>query len=233
MRNTLCRMAMLTGLALVTTAATAAADEQHAVAKVDRADNARRPIVRWRVQQRNRGFLGVHLVRLTEPLRQHFGAPADAGVLVGDVEADSPAAKAGIAVGDIIVEIGGKAIDTPQAAARQVARKRGEQVEIKAIRQGKPLTLQATPEERVKRAVTRQRWAVEDEDGDEGIELAIEGGDMDELIESLADEIGRASSGEEYQQRQAELDARLKELDDKLKQLDAAIERLKQARPAR
>src|SRR5262245_15606747 len=46
------------------------------------------------------GFLGVQLIGITPELRQHYGVPKDAGVLVGAVEADSPAAKAGIQVGD-------------------------------------------------------------------------------------------------------------------------------------
>jgi membrane-associated protease RseP (regulator of RpoE activity) len=175
-------------------------------------------------------------------LREHFGAPKGVGVMVGLVEPDSPAAKAGIAVGDIIVAVAGTDVATPQAAARQVARKRGEQVEIKVIRDGKPMTLQATPAERVQRAVTRQRWAVADdpgksptgdEDGDEEVELAIEGGDVGELVDTLAAEIGAGPSSAIAAQRQAELDQRLKELDQKLKQLDAAIERLEKAKAAR
>ena len=43
----------------------------------------------------HRGYLGVQLVEMTPDLRTHFGAPADAGVFIGKVEKDSPAAKAG------------------------------------------------------------------------------------------------------------------------------------------
>lgn len=233
MRTTGRSLALLTALLMTAAAApaTAHADAEHHSA--DGGKDARRQVVRLRVDQRTRGFLGVHLVRLTDPLREHFGAPKGVGVMVGTVEPDSPAAKAGIAVGDIIVAVAGTEVGTPQATARQVARKRGEQVEIKVIRDRKPLTLQATPAERVQRAVTRQRWAVQDEDGDEAVELAIEGGDMGELVDTLAAEIGAGPSSEVAAQRQAELDQRLKELDQKLKQLDAAIERLEKAKAAR
>src|SRR5580765_8248340 len=42
-----------------------------------------------------RSRLGISLVDITPELRSHFGAPKDAGVLVGSVEKDSPAARAG------------------------------------------------------------------------------------------------------------------------------------------
>jgi len=234
MKRTGRSLALLSVLLLLTAALPAAAHDNADHAAQDERHDVRRPVVRWRVEQRNRGFLGVHLVRLTDPLRAHFGAPKGVGVMVGEVEPDSPAAKAGIAVGDIIVAVAGTDLGTPQAAARQVARKHGEQVEIKVIRQGKPLTLQATPSERVQRAITRQRWAIGgDADGDEAGELAIEGGDMGELIDSLADEGGAGAEIGVLAQRQAELDQRLKELDEKLDRLDAAIERLDRAKQAR
>src|SRR5215218_9304074 len=41
-----------------------------------------------------RGYLGVSLTELTPELRTYFGAPDDAGAMVGKVEAGSPADKA-------------------------------------------------------------------------------------------------------------------------------------------
>jgi len=48
--------------------------------------------------------------RVASHLRQSVGLPAREGVLVRDVEDDSPAARAGIRDGDLIVEIGGQAV---------------------------------------------------------------------------------------------------------------------------
>jgi hypothetical protein len=55
----------------------------------------------------DRGYLGVLLLDLTPDLRQHFGAPAAAGVMISRVERGSPAAAAGIVAGDVLVEIDG------------------------------------------------------------------------------------------------------------------------------
>ena len=56
---------------------------------------------RFRVTRNGGGFLGVSLIGITPELRAHYGSK-DAGVLVGRVEKDSAAAKAGIEVGDIL-----------------------------------------------------------------------------------------------------------------------------------
>jgi len=64
------------------------------------------------------GFLGVRLVEMTPDLREHFGVSRDAGVLVGGVEKDSPAEKAGVKVGDIVTAADG----TPVSSARDLSR---------------------------------------------------------------------------------------------------------------
>jgi membrane-associated protease RseP (regulator of RpoE activity) len=58
-----------------------------------------------------RGYLGVQLVELTPELREHYGATAEHGVLVGKVEPGSPAEAAGLRVGDVIVALDGESID--------------------------------------------------------------------------------------------------------------------------
>ncbi len=59
-----------------------------------------------------RGHLGLELVEITSELRSHFGAPADAGVMVSRVIPDGPAAKAGVQVGDVVTAIDGRKVDS-------------------------------------------------------------------------------------------------------------------------
>ena len=74
--------------------------------------------LRGRVEALGRGEsvsrprLGIAVApsRVASHLRQSVGLPARDGVLVREVEDDSPAARAGIRDGDLIVEIGGQAV---------------------------------------------------------------------------------------------------------------------------
>lgn len=63
--------------------------------------------LRYRLQSTSRvGSSGLQVADVTPVLREHFGAPRDAGVLVVGVEPERMAAKAGFQVGDVLVRIG-------------------------------------------------------------------------------------------------------------------------------
>lgn len=87
-------------------------------------------------------ILGVRLVSITPELREHFGAK-ETGVLVGGVEPDSPAARAGIRVGDILLSIAGEPVDDPSDVVRQVIENRGEKIPVELLRDGKKMTVEA------------------------------------------------------------------------------------------
>lgn len=59
-----------------------------------------------------RGRLGIRLQDLTQELAQSFGLDRATGALVAQVEKGSPAEKAGLKEGDIILSFGGKSIDS-------------------------------------------------------------------------------------------------------------------------
>ncbi|HSS45098.1 MAG TPA: PDZ domain-containing protein [Thermoanaerobaculia bacterium] len=82
-------------------------------------------------QHSRHGFIGVSLIEITPELRVHYGTPKEAGVLVGQVEPDSPAAKAGIQVGDIITAADGESIDSVRQLSRAIRHKKaGENIKI-------------------------------------------------------------------------------------------------------
>lgn len=92
-----------------------------------------------------KGRLGMTVMGLTSELRTHFGASSQSGMLVGAVTPDSPAAKAGVRVGDVIVKTKGQLVDDISDIRSAIATsKKGEVVEIEVIRDRKPLTLRAT-----------------------------------------------------------------------------------------
>ena len=68
-----------------------------------------------------RGWLGVQVQRVTPELAKSFGLDRERGALVADVMSDTPAAKAGIERGDIIVEFNGRKIEEMSDLPRVVA----------------------------------------------------------------------------------------------------------------
>jgi len=91
-----------------------------------------------------RGWLGVTIQELTPSLSKEFGYNKLGGALVDEVIDGSPAQKAGIRRGDIIIEYGEKAVDGPSSLKNLVARsKPGSQVSIKYFRLGRYLTTNA------------------------------------------------------------------------------------------
>jgi membrane-associated protease RseP (regulator of RpoE activity) len=92
-----------------------------------------------------KGQLGVTVMSLTPELRKHYGAPEDRGVLVAHVESGTPAATAGIEVGDVIVQVHGKKIDAaPDVLSALADVGKGEHAKIELVRDGKSRTLDAT-----------------------------------------------------------------------------------------
>lgn len=92
-----------------------------------------------------KGRLGVTVVEIGSELRAHFAAPKDRGVLVDAVKPDSPAAHAGVRVGDVIVEVDGAAASSAMDMLDAVSdRKKGDKVAITLMRGGQRHELRAT-----------------------------------------------------------------------------------------
>ena len=82
-----------------------------------------------------RAHLGVRLTDIGPDLREHYGAPKDSGVLVSSVEDNSPAEKAGVKVGDVIIAVDGKDIDSSSDVRRTLRdKKEGDPVRIDVLR---------------------------------------------------------------------------------------------------
>ena len=89
-----------------------------------------------------RGWIGVTIQELTPELSQKFGLKKSNGALVSDVAKDSPAAKAGIIRGDVILEFNGKEVKDVSSLRNMVAQsKTGSEVSMKILRSGKEYTV--------------------------------------------------------------------------------------------
>ncbi len=85
-----------------------------------------------------RGWLGVSIQNLTPELARSFGLEGTKGALVSELlGGDSPAARAGLEAGDIIVEFGGVPVDSNNHLVHLVADVRpGESASVKFFRDG-------------------------------------------------------------------------------------------------
>lgn len=122
------------------------AEEERHVKRIKRVSVGESPCVSI-VTRHHRGSLGIQLIDITPDLRVHFGAPADAGVIVAEVAEKSPAFKAGVRVGDILTGIDGQEVSSARGVARAVRRKSdGDEVALELRRDGKLTELTATIE---------------------------------------------------------------------------------------
>ena len=84
-----------------------------------------------------RGHLGVSIQSVDADMAKAFGLNQGGGALVGDVTPGSPAAKAGIERGDIILELNGKTVSEPDDLSLHIAETApGTTVHLKISRNG-------------------------------------------------------------------------------------------------
>ena len=96
-----------------------------------------------------RGWLGIEAQEMTVELAESAGAPDLEGVLIGAVYRNSPAYKAGIRPGDVLLTIEGKKIHSAREALNLIARnKPGSNLELAGTRRGQPFLAQTQVTER-------------------------------------------------------------------------------------
>ena len=89
-----------------------------------------------------RGYLGVSIQPLTAELAKALKVEKKKGTLVGDVMPESPAAKAGIQAGDVIVSFNKKSIEGPRELSSVVANTPiGSEVPVTVLRDGREKTV--------------------------------------------------------------------------------------------
>lgn len=92
-----------------------------------------------------RPWLGVSSDALSEDVRSLLPDGVVGGLIVRHVDADSPAAKAGVQVNDILLKIDDQLLVNPEQLRQLVQlRKEGDQLALTALRKGKELKLQPT-----------------------------------------------------------------------------------------
>lgn len=92
-----------------------------------------------------RGWLGVVIQKVTPELAKSFGLKESEGALVSDVMENSPAGKADVKRGDVIISFDGKPIKEMDQLPRIVAATEvGKKVKVGLIREGKRIDVEVT-----------------------------------------------------------------------------------------
>jgi serine protease DegQ len=94
-----------------------------------------------------RGYLGIgsQPVAISETFQRNLGRAQGAGLLIVSIDTDSPADKAGLFVGDVVVALEGDPVGDPRQLRRALGqRSAGETVQLEILRGGQVNTLAAT-----------------------------------------------------------------------------------------
>ncbi len=166
-----------------------------------------------------RGYVGVALLDLTPELRRHFGASEGVGVMISRVEEGSPAAAAGVAVGDILVAVDGSKVEGAWDVRRLVReKKKGESVRLELLRDGRTQSVTAVVAERETPQFDVGSLMLWDEDG-ERLPLQLPEIDAEHLKEIT----------EQFQQHQFQLDeSKARELERKMEELEQKLREMEQ-----
>ena len=90
-----------------------------------------------------RGWLGVYIQGITPELAKAFKLKTEEGALIAEVYQGSPADKAGLKSGDVIVEFNGKKVESPTDLSIAVGNtKAGTKPKVKVVRGGKRVELE-------------------------------------------------------------------------------------------
>ena len=97
----------------------------------------------------HRGYLGILPQEVTDEIREGWDMPHLEGILVGSVEDDTPAARAGLEVGDVITRFQDEPVsDVPDFRAKVAEAGIGVEVPIRLLRDGKEVELSVVLAER-------------------------------------------------------------------------------------
>jgi len=113
-----------------------------------------------------RGYLGVEIQNVKEEDVAKYKLAKRAGVMVEKVYPETPAARAGMKVKDVVVDINGKAVPSVEELRNTIADSApGAKVKLGVVRDGKPTTLDVVVEEQPEEMPTVVNTTVDPELG--------------------------------------------------------------------
>ncbi|MGH9867905.1 MAG: PDZ domain-containing protein [Candidatus Polarisedimenticolia bacterium] len=124
----------------------------------------------------SRGYLGVQIHPMSGDLRAYFKAPRDTGLLVNKVMEDTPAEKAGMKAGDVILSVDGQEVSRIGDIGRALREhEEGDKVSVRVMRDGSERTLEVEIEDRPDTWMSPRsfRFNFDEDDGDDDAKVII------------------------------------------------------------
>lgn len=178
-----------------------------------------------------RGYIGVVLTDITPELRTFFGAPETAGVLVAQVQPDSPAAAAGLRVGDVITTVDGEPVAGSFDVRRQVrGAEEGSALVLEVVRERRYEQLSATVAERAVPEVDVRRFLWRPGSGPTPGEPFVYQLDPEGMHEAVIELKDHLSSPEMYDHvirlrgAEGDLEVRIRQLEEKIEALERELD---------
>jgi S1-C subfamily serine protease len=103
-------------------------------------------LYRWGLEKRR--YIGVYTQDINRELSEHFGVEKGRGVLIASIKEGSPAEKAGLKVGDVIISADGVRVEGVEELSEHVQdKKKGDKVKIEFLRDKKKMSVDVEVEE--------------------------------------------------------------------------------------
>ena len=130
-----------------------------------------------------RGWLGISLQEVTTELAAALGLKEKGGVLVAEVIEDTPAEKAGLESGDVILGVAGANVRTPNELSRRVAAYApGKKVQLKVLRDQKQRNITVTLGERDGEALLASNDAPANDNDSLANDVGLRVSELDDLL---------------------------------------------------
>jgi serine protease Do len=142
-----------------------------------------------------RGYLGIQMQEVDGDLAERLGISGQKGLVVNRVYPDTPAAKAGLKEGDVILAIGGKPVESSRALQRTIEMAQiGKAVNLTVLRNGQRETLKTVvelqPEKYGLTQVERPSRTESRRENPEAVSLEKLGVEVTDLTAELAEQLG-------------------------------------------
>ncbi|HEY8580007.1 MAG TPA: PDZ domain-containing protein, partial [Beijerinckiaceae bacterium] len=123
----------------------------------------------------SRGYIGVQIQNVTPAIQESLKLPNATGALVAEVQPNTPAARAGLEAGDVIVAVNGDKVEAPRDLSRRIAALGPKATaDLRYLRNGREqttkVTLESLPDQRADAARDTRGG---DDEGDRGTRLGL------------------------------------------------------------